>query len=295
MWQLIALRQADRADRHVVTRTPIAGGCISETAIWTLDNGQRLFAKTESLERYGLLEAEADGLRALANSNTIRVPRVWAVGAVPESHVAFLLSEFIETSSASQASYEALGRQLAALHRQSPQQNGFGWHRDNFIGSTPQPNAMRHQWSEFFAELRLGYQLRLAVDQRRATKRLQDAVEKIIGGLHPLLVVSPEPPALLHGDLWSGNFLTDSRQRPVLIDPAVYQGDREAEFGMLELFGNCPPVFYDAYHATYPLRDGWRERAELYMLYHVLNHLNLFGGSYSEQCERLAVRIAARL
>lgn len=294
MWQTSALRQAGRPDRRLVKQTPVGGGCISQTSLWTLDDGEQLFAKIETPARLPMLIAEADGLRALAAAEQIRVPQVWAVGSSDDQQVAFLLSEFIVTHAPNKFFYESLGQQLAALHRVPPQQPGYGWQQDNFLGATPQPNTFHSQWVDFVAEQRLGYQLRCLVDRQLAGSRLRNDLNRIISRLGTLLPNSSEPPSLLHGDLWSGNYLADPQRQPVLIDPAVYLGDREAEFGMIELFGSCPPAFYEAYQATYPLREGWRERTDVYILYHLLNHLNLFGSSYAVQCESLARRIAGR-
>jgi fructosamine-3-kinase len=203
-------------------------------------------------------------------------------GATPRA--AFLVLEHLELGrgGGAGAGYETLGRQLAALHRTVRPQ--FGWDRDNTIGSTPQHNRRDDDWRRFWRERRLGYQLELAATHGHRG-RLQQRGERLLAAL-PGLLAGHEPAAsLLHGDLWGGNcaFLRDGT--PVIFDPAVYYGDREADLAMTELFGGFPAGFYRAYREAYPLADGYEVRRTLYNLYHVLNHLNLFGGGYRAQAE----------
>jgi len=206
-------------------------------------------------------EAEVDGLRALGA--VVRVPRILEHGAD------FVLLEQLDLKRS--GDWSALARMLAALHRTTGPR--FGWHTDNYIGATPQINSWRDDWSVFFKECRLAPQLALA-------KKNGYAVE-IHGALKVLEGHKPKP-SLLHGDLWAGNagFINEG---PVLFDPAVYYGDREADLAMTELFGGFPSEFYRAYNEAWPLDEGYERRRPMYNLYHLLNHLNLFGGGYLGQ------------
>jgi len=188
------------------------------------------------------------------------------------------------------ATDELLGRQLAALHRVT--HTRFGWHRDNTIGSTPQINTQKNDWVTFYREQRLRYQLELAAENGYGGS-LQRRGEQLLERL-PAFFISYRPrPSLLHGDLWGGNHAALTDGTPVIFDPAVYYGDREADLAMTELFGGFGSGFYSAYRAAWPLDPGYRVRKDLYNLYHVLNHLNLFGGGYRGQAEQMVDRLLA--
>jgi protein-ribulosamine 3-kinase len=274
-----AISEATGAE--VVGGRPIGGGDIATACILELHDGREVFYKTA---RGAMFPAEARGLRALAEPACIRVPEVLAVG--PE----FLALEAIAPGRRGPRFFEDFGRALARLHRQHSEH--FGFAVDNFIGATPQPNprapAGPGAWAAWYWEHRLLHQLRLAERHGRASRGLVRAMARLEPRLPALLAGSDEPPSLLHGDLWGGNFLVDEHGAPVLIDPAVYYGHREAELGMTLLFGGFGAAFYEAYERTWPLPDGWRERVPLYQLYHLLNHLNLFGGGYAHQAEAAA-------
>ena len=222
-----------------------------------------------------MFEAEAEGLGELARTRTVRVPEVEKVGI--ENGKAFIAMERIEASRTESADAK-LGEQLAKLHRTTA--SYFGWHRDNTIGLTPQPNDPSKDWLTFFRERRLRYQLDLLGIETSLLDRLAPFFE----GHDP-------QPSLLHGDLWAGNWLTATTGEPVIFDPACYYGDREADIAMTYLFGGFGPAFYAAYEAAWPLSPGHRERRDLYNLYHVLNHANLFGGSYLRQARELIERL----
>jgi len=209
-------------------------------------------------------EAEVDGLRALGA--VVRVPRILDHGAD------FILLEQLDLKRS--GDWTAMGRMLAKLHRQHGER--FGWHRDNTIGLSPQFNKWTDDWAEFFAEQRLKPQIEMAKSNGFSIPVFP--VEEILKGHNP-------KPSLLHGDLWAGNagFIEDG---PVLFDPAVYYGDREADLAMTELFGGFPREFYAAYRKAYPLDAGYEQRKHLYNLYHLLNHLNLFGPGYLAQVQR---------
>ena len=167
---------------------------------------------------------------------------------------------------------------MAELHRTKGER--FGYESDNYIGATPQPNEWSNSWVEFFRERRLGFQVRLLEERGYATPELLEKATALMGKLDALIGRHPVEPSLLHGDLWSGNYMSDADGMPVLIDPAVYYGDREADLAMTELFGRFDAKFYAAYKKSHPLAAGYDQRRDIYNLYHLLNHLNLFGLSY---------------
>jgi len=255
------------------TPMPVSGGDIS--AAWRLstDNGD-LFIKTGPSSAVDMFSAEAEGLAEIENTGTIRVPKVVASGQGATD--VFLALEWLELEPADAAVEICGGEQLAALHAVSKEH--YGWRRDNTIGLTPQHNTLSDNWPDFFREHRLAYQLRLAADNG-FTGRLQELGARLLKRL-PIFFEGAAPVAsLLHGDLWGGNWGC-SDGHPVIFDPAVYYGDRETDLAMTRLFGGFGASFYEAYESCWPLPDGHTERQHLYQLYHVLNHLNLFGSGY---------------
>jgi fructosamine-3-kinase len=272
--------------RHVHT---VGGGCIN-SAYRLEDAGRDYFVKLNRRESLPMFEAEAEGLRAIAATATVRVPR--PVGTGLAGSLAYLILEYLPLRPGHGASDRLLGWQLAGLHR--IEQSCFGWTRDNTLGSTPQPNPLSADWVDFWAQHRLGFQLRLAAE-RGYGGRLQRRGEELLARLGELLAGHAPKPSLLHGDLWGGNAASDDRGRPVIFDPACYHGDRETDLAMTELFGGFGPDFYAAYRDAYPLDAGYATRKILYNLYHVLNHLNLFGGGYLGQAEAMAERLLAEL
>ncbi len=234
-----------------------------------------------------MLEAEAAGLEELAEAAAVRVPRVLELGSAGEH--AYLALEWIDLASGSSDSAQArLGEQLARQHRKSAER--FGWHRDNTIGSTPQVNPWSSSWLGFFRDSRLRFQLELA-ERNGFGGRLQVRGRELLDRIDIFFADHQPVPALLHGDLWGGNAAADGRGAPVIFDPAVYYGDREADLAMTRLFGGFSTAFYSAYEAAWPLPESARSRVDLYNLYHVLNHLNLFGGGYARQAESMIERL----
>ena len=236
-----------------------------------------------------MFEAEAAGLDEIARSATIRVPRPVCFGSSAGS--SWLALEHISFRPAGRHGMRALGRGLARLHRVTAPQ--FGWDRDNTIGATPQVNAPGSGWIAFWREHRLGFQLDLAA-RNGHTGRLQQRGGQLLEKLPEFFTDYTPAPSLLHGDLWSGNAGFDESGDPVIYDPAVYYGDREADIAMTELFGGFSADFYSGYNAEFPLAAGYARRKDLYNLYHVLNHLNLFGGGYGTQAERMIDQLLAR-
>ncbi len=234
-----------------------------------------------------MFEAEAEGLREIGKTQTIRVPEPACSGSFENN--SFLVLEYIQMSS--RGDIAEAGRELAKMHQKIG--GGFGWSRDNTIGSTHQPNKISSDWVEFWQQHRLGYQLKLAAELGHARK-LQERGQKLLE-LLPQLIGHKPLPSLLHGDLWGGNIAFDTQQQPVIFDPAVYYGDREADLAMTELFGGFSSHFYSAYKEVLPLDPGYSSRRDLYNLYHILNHLNLFGGSYAWQAQGMIDRLLAEL
>lgn len=250
---------------------------------WSLATADaRYFVKLASGRHMPMLACEADGLVALARTATMRVPRVIAVGACGTT--AFLAMEWLDLEARAPAA--PLGRALAALHRaptpRGPAGERFGWHRENWIGATPQANGWCDDWCEFFGERRLAPQLALA--EANGFGGLRRDGERVLAALPQLLDHRPAP-SLVHGDLWSGNADTLRDGTPVVFDPAVYVGDREVDIAMTELFGGFGRDFRTGYEITWPLDGGYGRRRAVYDLYHLLNHLNLFGAGYLRRVE----------
>ncbi len=272
------------------TAQPAGGGCINEACRISDAGGQPYFIKLNRADSLDMFEAERDGLAELARAQAVRVPLAH-LAAVAGDH-AFLLLEYLELRGPDAKAGARLGEELAALHRHRAER--FGWLRDNTIGSTPQPNAWSEDWLQFFARRRLGYQLELVAADGHAGalagrgERLLERLPGFFDGYAPL-------PSLLHGDLWGGNWAALPSGEPVLFDPAVYYGDREADIAMTRRFGGFPPAFYAAYEQAWPLDPGFRVREDLYNLYHVLNHLHLFGGHYLSQATGLMDRLLAQV
>lgn len=263
----------------------VGGGCIADSRIITTQSGKKYFLKQGFSN--GMFHNEANGLKELARANAIRVPHVIRVSDD------FLLLENIEQAAKKHDFYEEFGKQFANLHRFSSEK--FGFFEDNFIGSTPQKNRPTGDeatnWPLFYWNKRLMYQLKLAEENGYADKKMRSLFSSLENKYDSILQGSEEAPALLHGDLWAGNYMSDEMGNPVLIDPAVYYGHREADLAMTKLFGGFSAVFYEAYNQTWPLKDGAERREPLYLLYHVLNHLNLFGSSYYSQAIRLIEKL----
>lgn len=267
----------------------VSGGSISRCYRWRCGDTP-LFVKVADHRGAAGLLAESAGLVLLGEANAVRIPRVLARGTAGRS--AFLALEWIESRPAGRIAEHRLGEQLAAQHQVTAAQ--FGLADDNFIGRTRQPNGWVADWAEFFRERRLRHQLALAVQNgfgellETPGARLLESVDRLLAGHRPQA-------SLLHGDLWAGNRLADEREAPVIFDPAVYYGDREADLAMTRLFGGFGRAFYDAYRDAAPLPAGHAVRAELYNLYHVLNHANLFGGGYARQARASIDRLLAEV
>ena len=271
---------------------PVSGGCISEASRVTVQdsngNKRHYFVKRNHCDFLNNFQCERNGLAAIQASGSIKVPKPIGLGL--HDTQAWLILEWVEPGVKCKNFFAQFGQRLANLHRCTKSME-TGWEEDNYLGATRQQNAPMLHWSEFFAQRRIEAQLKLGVENQRFPSRLITEIRQIVERMDRILAGSESETSLLHGDLWSGNYLADAEGNPVLVDPAIYRGNREAEFGMLKLFGGCPASFYDAYHQTYPLAAGWERRNHVYVFYHLLNHLNLFGAGYLEDCQRMAARI----
>jgi protein-ribulosamine 3-kinase len=281
------LGRALDVEARIVRRARLAGGSISQ--VERLDTTAGTFVlKSHDAPPAGLFRAEARGLAALRESGTsLTIPRVIAF---EEGAPSFLVLEFLAEGHRQRDFDEQLGIGLAALHRSTAPR--FGFLEDNYCGATLQPNAWRGRWLDFYAESRIGHQLRLASAAGLLTVSEAGRVERLIERLAEWLVEPADGPALIHGDLWAGNLHTDASGRPAVFDPAAYYGHREAELGMMTLFGGFSARTFDAYDGAFALEPGWRERNPLYQLYHLMNHLNLFGASYRGQVMAIVNRFA---
>ena len=289
MWQSIAphinqaISQVTRQAFQIGDRQSVSGGSINQA--YRISNGsQNYFIKLNQASQIAMFEAEAFALRQMADSRTIRVPQPICHGIAENS--AYLVLEWLDLGSGNAQSWEAMGRNLAAMHRVTSDR--FGWHHDNVIGSTPQQNFWTISWAEFFTQHRLSYQFQLA--QRCGDHFPQQ--EKLLAIVPKILAHSPLP-SLVHGDLWSGNAAITTAGEPVILDPAAYYGDREVDLAMTELFGGFPAPFYSGYGEVWAIDPGYSRRKTLYNLYHILNHFNLFGGSYASQANQMIAALLA--
>jgi len=266
----------------------VAGGSINTCYRWPAAGGM-MFVKVAARSAEAAFAAEAAGLAELDAARAVRVPRVRASGHTDTA--AFLALEWIEAGTADRDCEQRLGEGLAALHAVTAER--YGWSRDNTIGRTPQANGWMGDWMEFFRERRLRPQLELAVHNGFAGL-LGAYGEQLLEQLPALLAGHQPPASLLHGDLWGGNWLASATGEPVIFDPAVYFGDRETDIAMTRLFGGFGDSFYRAYEAAAALPAEARLRAELYNLYHVLNHANLFAGGYPRQARAIMEHLLAQ-
>lgn len=272
-------------DVCVTGRRRIGGGDINDAYEFKLSNSERVFIKANTVDNLPFFIAEEIGLRSIRDTHAIGVPEVLAIGQDIEIG-AFLILSYIEGGHRVEDYWERFGRELAAMH--SVIQPCFGSGSDNFIGATPQKNDPRPTFLEFFRDMRLGVQFEMAdryfsQDDRKKITRLLDHMNDYY--------IEPEHPSLIHGDLWSGNYLTGNDGRVWIIDPAVYAGHPEADLAMTELFGRCPQAFYDAYNEVSPLQPGYSIRKDFYNLYHLLNHLNLFGAGYLPSVRQILYKV----
>ena len=254
--------------------SPVGGGSINETFKLNTTAGS-FFVKKNSASLYPhMFQKEAKGLKILSDTNGIIIPEVIGVGESGDE--SFLILKFIDGGLKNSSFWEDFGQKLATLHKNTDEY--FGLNHDNYIGSLKQYNCKHSSWSDFFREERLEKQVRLARNNGKIDKVSVGAFDRFYAKLDNIFPT--EPPALLHGDLWGGNFMVNEVGSPVIIDPAVYYGHREMDLGMSQLFGGFDSQFYISYNKYYPLENGWEERLHYCNLYPLMVHVNLFGGSY---------------
>jgi len=273
----------------IKNKTVVSGGCIN-SAFKVHDDEKKYFVKTNDAELLEMFEAEFQGLADIQHSSAISVPTPICTGLANDT--AFIVLEYLNIGPSSKPSMDTMAEQLAAMHRS--QQASYGWSRDNTIGSTIQINTQMDNWLDFWQQHRLGFQLELA-GQNGYRGSLQKKGDKLMEKMPGLFFDELPSASLLHGDLWSGNMAVLESGVPVIFDPAVYYGDRETDIAMTELFGGFSDDFYRSYNEHYPLSEHYATRKIFYNSYHILNHLNLFGGGYGQQAESMMDRVLSEL
>ena len=281
-------------DIKIIRTARVAGGDINQAYRLTLTDGTCVFMKSNTKENASFFTTEAAGLNAIAHTKTIGTPRILGSGLDDDSGCSFLLLEFITAKNRISNYWETFAQELAAMHQAETTdfvtEGIYGFSHDNYIGAKNQTNTVQNSWISFFRDCRLKPQFKSAADYFDKTdlKNIDRLLERIDD-----ILVEPEHPSLLHGDLWSGNVITGNDGKAWLIDPAVYVGHAEADIAMTELFGGFPPAFYAAYKKAAPLQPGYDRRRDLYNLYHLLNHLNLFGRSYLSSVKRVVEKYSS--
>jgi protein-ribulosamine 3-kinase len=263
---------------NIISHRPLSGGSINQVSCIGLDNGSEYFLKTQRGKiAKNTFQIEHDSLLLLAQAKTLRVPRPLIFGK------SFLVMEFISKGQKAADWQEQMGRQLALLH-QSTQQLKYGFYCDNYLGTSLQINTWKDDWLSFWRDNRLEPQFKLFSEEAGAENSLIKKGHQLLEKLDSYLGQVKETAVLLHGDLWSGNAMADANGAPVIFDPACYYGHREAEFGMMRMFGGFGARCEASYAEVWPFSDGYEDRFKLYQLYHQLNHLNLFGNAYYADC-----------
>lgn len=271
----------------ILSYQPLTGGCINEAVKIETEAGN-FFLKYNQPDFEVQFQQEATSLKILHESNSIQVPEVRQTGT--HNNRAYLLMEYIQPAVVDNNFWQGFGENLASLHRTTSDNQQFGLPFDNYIGALPQKNNFHINWIEFFIENRLEVQIAKALDDKLISPDFLKRFQQLYDLLPELLAA--EPPSLIHGDLWSGNFLCGSNGQVVLIDPAIYFGNREIEISFTRLFGGFSSAFYESYHGSWPMQPGYEDRFEIYNLYPLLVHVNLFGSSYLSGVEAVINKYA---
>ena len=271
-------------DVKVLSSGTLGGGCINNASKLETTKGN-FFLKWNSDSEKNMFLREAESLQELriAAKSELVVPEVFAAKEIDETP-GFLVLEMLDSDSPSSDTDEILGRGLATIHLHAAEK--FGFHNNNYCGSTLQDNSWKKSWVEFFRDNRLRFLLNLIQQERPLSSSQTKVYDKLLEKI-PVLIPDDSEPVLIHGDLWSGNYMLTSNG-PALIDPASYYANREMEMGIMTMFGGFSQQFYSAYNEVNPLPAEWRDRNRLYQLYHVLNHYYLFGGGYGQQALSIA-------
>ncbi len=286
-----AIQDLFGADCRITGKRPVSGGDANEAYLLTLSDGTQVFLKENTIAHAAFFDAEAQGVSAIAQTDTIRTPGLYGRGIDRGEGRSFLLMEYIRGARQIPDFWEVFAGELAAMHQAETKGyvvgGNYGFLNDNFIGAGEQQNTPDGKWIGFYTVSRLEPQFRKAsgyfgAEERKRILRLLDHLEDHL--------TEPAHPSLLHGDLWSGNFIVGNDGRAWLIDPAIYVGHAEADIAMTELFGGFSPRFYEAYRREGLLDEGYKDRRDLYNLYHLLNHLNLFGAGYYSPVMRIVTR-----
>lgn len=266
-------------NQDIIDIKNLSGGCISNAYKIQLSDKKHIFVKINENESDDMFIKEAHGLEELDKADVIKVPKVYLV------EKGFIVLEFLKGEKRKKDFFEEFGKQFAKLHQFHSEK--FGFYEDNYIGSNPQKNIASQteetNWIDFYFNKRIMFQYKLSERNGYITNELKNGIKKLENKIEEILSGSLEKPSLLHGDLWGGNFMEDENGSPALIDPAVYYGHREADLAMTKLFGGFSSEFYKSYNSTFPLPEGFNYRENIYKLYHVMNHLNLFGQGYYSQ------------
>jgi len=288
-WQSITrhIEQLTGQDFSVAQQQAMSGGSINASFLLSGEKN-RYFVKTNHTGRQSMFAAEAKGLQEMASSHTVKVPEVICYG--DDGKQSYIVLEYLEMTG--RADQVSLGEQLAAMHRVTAER--FGWAIDNTIGATEQRNLWNDNWLDFWRQQRLGFQLQLAADNGYGGE-LQSLGEKLLNDMPKLFTGRKISPSMLHGDLWGGNVAGLRDGTPVIFDPAFYYGDREADLAMTYVFGGFSPDFYASYQNAWPLDDGFALRKTFYNIYHIINHLNLFGGGYHGQSIHMMQQVLAEV
>ncbi len=290
------IRHQTGLELEITQAKSVAGGDINQAMMLVCHDKSRWFLKLNHKDKIDMFKAEAQGLTELGRAGAIKVPEPVCTGVT--NTVSFLLLEYLDLSGT--ANTKLFGEQLAHLHLfhnkniqdQSLQHRQFGWACNNTIGSTPQINKLEDDWVLFYKKHRLGFQLKLALENGAPPSLLAKG-NQLISNLDILFKNYQPVASILHGDLWSGNWGGDKNGNPIIYDPAVYFGDHEADLAMMELFGNPGEQFFAAYRSVFPIDPGYSVRKTLYNLYHILNHFNLFAGGYAMQAEQMIDQLLA--